>query len=314
MATVDRRIVFLDTETATVRGAPHLLEIGAVRVEDGEVVDRFVSLVRPQVPIEPEAGAIHGIGDEDVRDAPDAGEVLARFSAWVGEDPMAAHSARFDAGVIGFECVRWSAPMPPGPVLDTLKLARKCLPDAPDHKLETLCQHLDIEVDVRHRALPDAVSCWKVFEACTERIELSPERSELSIGRSELSIGRSELSIERSELSPGRSESSTGHVEPGPDSIWLAVLARAGARLTIASAAPRTPRLAPRLRPLEVACGARARVSLLYGEEDRLATMVVAPRLFFESGRAGYMEAECARSGLLKTYRLDRVRRVQPLA
>src|SRR6185295_7974553 len=105
--TMDRPLVFLDTETATLRGAPHLLEIGAVRVVEGEVVDRFDSLVRPQVPIEEGASVIHGIVDEDVRDAADAREVLERFGAWVGADPMAAHNARFDAGVIGFECIRW---------------------------------------------------------------------------------------------------------------------------------------------------------------------------------------------------------------
>jgi hypothetical protein len=71
---LDRPIVYLDTETATLLGAPHLLEIGAVRVVDGEAIDRFDTLVRPQVPIEAEATAIHGIPDDAVRDAPDAGE------------------------------------------------------------------------------------------------------------------------------------------------------------------------------------------------------------------------------------------------
>jgi len=86
---LDRPIVFLDTETATLLGAPHLLEIGAVRVVDGEAVDRFDTLVRPQVPIEAEATAIHGIPDDAVRDAPDAGEAIARFLSWLGDDWMA---------------------------------------------------------------------------------------------------------------------------------------------------------------------------------------------------------------------------------
>src|SRR5262245_22584790 len=108
-------------------------------------------LVRPQVPVEERASAIHGIADEDVRDAPDAGEAIARFSEWLGDDWMVAHGARFDAGVLGFECVRWDLPMPTGPMLDTVKLARKLIPDAPDHKLSTLCQWLEIEATIYHR-------------------------------------------------------------------------------------------------------------------------------------------------------------------
>lgn len=154
---LDRPFVVLDTETATILGAPHLLEIGAVRVAEGEVVDRFETLVRPQVPIEAEAIAIHGIGEDDVRGAPDAKGAVESFFAWLQGDWMAAHGARFDAGTLSFECVRWGVPMPGAPILDTVKLARKLLPDAPDHKLPTLCQLLEIETPVHHRALPDAV-------------------------------------------------------------------------------------------------------------------------------------------------------------
>ena len=265
---MDRPIVFLDTETATLLGAPHLLEIGAVRVVDGEAVDRFESLVRPQVPIEPEATAIHGIEDDAVRNAPDAGEVLARFLEWLGEDWMAAHGARFDAGVLAFECVRYGLTPPGSPILDTVKLARRLLPDSPDHKLPTLCQILELETAVHHRALPDAVSCWQVFEACLEKLP------------------------------------------PEPPATAAELLAHCNPPVSIASAAPRPPRVAPRLRPIVEAMQARARVTVLYGESAELSMLAVSPRILFESRRRGYMEAECARSGLLKTYRLDRVRRI----
>jgi len=265
---MDRPFVVLDTETATLLGAPHLLELGAIRVQEGEVVDRFETLVRPQVPIEAEVSAIHGIRDPDVREAPDAGEAIGRFAAWLGDDWMAAHSARFDAVVLAFECVRWGCSLPGTPILDTLKVARRLLPDAPDHKLPTLCQVLEIETPVHHRALPDAVSCWKVLEACLDRLP----------------------------------------IEPAPS---LAVLhGLCGEPVTIPSSSPRPPRLSPRLRPLEDACRARARISILYGEDGGAARLEVTPRILFVSRRKSYLEAECARSGLLKTYRLDRIRRI----
>ena len=266
---MDRPIVVLDTETATLLGAPHLLEIGAVRVVDGEAVDRFQMLVRPQVPVEDGAFAIHGIADQDVRDAPDAGEVLTHFCAWLGDDWMVAHGARFDAGVLGFECVRWGVPMPSGPMLDTVKLARQLITDSPDHKLSTLCQWLDVEATIYHRALPDAVSCWKVFEACVERMPADPA--------------------------------------PCAELLW----SLCGRPVTVRTAAPRPPRIAPRLRPLEEACRAGSRLTVLYGEAERTSALCISPRILFESRRRGYMEAECARSGLLKTYRLDRVRSIQ---
>jgi DNA polymerase III epsilon subunit family exonuclease len=265
---VDRPIAFVDTETATLLGAPHLLEIGAVRVVDGEAVDRFESLVRPQVPIEAEATAIHGIENEAIRDAPDAGEVLARFLAWLGEDWMAAHGARFDAGVLAFESVRWGLPLSSAPMLDTVKIARKLLPDSPDHKLPTLCQVLDIDTLVHHRALPDAVSCWKVLEACVERL---PE----------------EVTTTSQDL-----------------------FAISQPLVTVALAAPKQPRIVPRLRPIEAAVRSGTKVTFLYGETDQVSRLSVLPRILFESRRRGYMEAECLRSGLLKTYRLDRVHRI----
>ncbi len=163
-------LIILDTETATLHGAPHLLELGAVRVVDGEIQDQFESLVCPQVGIEAEATEIHGIKDEDVRSAPLPEEALLEFREWAGEDHFAAHNAKFDAGVLGFEYARLGLTPPPGMFLDSLKLARKHIPEAFDHKLSTLCQHLDLEEGPHHRALSDAVYCWMVIAECIERL------------------------------------------------------------------------------------------------------------------------------------------------
>ncbi len=265
-------IAVFDTECATARGTPHLVELAAVLVVDGDVADRFESLVRPQVPIDADATAVHGIRDGDVRSAPDATEALGRFVDWLGAVPwMAAHSARFDAHVLAFEFVRTGLTPPDASVLDTLRLSRKAFPDAPDHKLDTLCQLLAIEVDVHHRALPDAVSCWKVLEA-----------AQAAIARD----------------------------EPGQDVDWPALQARIGATITFRSEMPQPARLTPRLRALDEACRTQRRVTIVYGEEGQLAHLPVSPRLLFRHDKKNYLEAECTRSGLLKTYRLDRVHQV----
>ena len=64
---MDRPLIALDTETATLGSPPHLLELGAVRVLDGEIQDTFEALVCPAVPIDPGAEMIHGITEEQVR-------------------------------------------------------------------------------------------------------------------------------------------------------------------------------------------------------------------------------------------------------
>ena len=286
---MNRPIVAFDTETATLRGAPHLLEIGAVRIVDGDVVEHFEALVRPEVPVEAAASAIHGIVDDDVRAAATAGEVVAEFVRFIGDDWLAAHSAAFDANVLGFEAARHGIELPRSPLLDTVKIARRLISEAGDHKLETLTQHLELDVDVHHRALADAVSCWKVLEECVARI-----RDQVAADRS----GRA-----------GRAERPESR-ERDDGGLWTELLGHSGRCSTLASAGPKPPRLSPRLRALESACRERSRVTLLYDADGGLARLPVAPRLLYAIRAKGYLEAECVRSGTLKTYRLDRVQRV----
>jgi len=166
---MERPIVALDTERPASRGAPHLLELAAVRVVEGEIVDQFDSLVCPAIPIEPAVTELHGIDEGQVRDAPPVEQVLGEFTDWVADDWMVAHRAEADAELLAFEYQRARLEPPPGLFLDTLTLSRRYLPDAPDHKLATLAEYLELEQFDSHRALPDAVTCWKVLEECLEQ-------------------------------------------------------------------------------------------------------------------------------------------------
>ena len=92
------------------------------------------------------------------------------------------------------------------------------------------------------------------------------------------------------------------------------LLARSGLPLSLASGVPGRPRRFPRrLRPLERACASGEPVTLIYGDDEHEAParLPVRPRLLYELGDHGYLEAECGLSGTLKTYRLDRVARVE---
>ena len=185
---MDRPLVFFDTETATLAPPPHLLELGAVRVVNGEAESHFVSLVRPQVPIEPETTLVHGIEEGEIRDAPTAAEVLEQFNEWLGDDWLVAHNATADAQVLAFEYARADLTPPSAAILDTLPLAKRYLPDSPDHKLGTLCHYLELEADRQHRALEDAVASWKVFEACLGEMEEEPTSLEILAQQSVVTI------------------------------------------------------------------------------------------------------------------------------
>ena len=96
------------------------------------------------------------------------------------------------------------------------------------------------------------------------------------------------------------------------------LLAACGAPVTIPSSAPAQPILKTRHRPLVAAMKSGSGVQLTYGKAEKglsfqPAILPVLPRLLYRRGEVSYMEAECSRSGLLKTYRLDRIHRVAPL-
>lgn len=268
---MDQPIVVVDTETTGLHGAPHLIELGAVRVFDGEIQDSFESLVCPQVPIDPAASEVHGLGDENVAGAPPASEVLADFFTWLGEDWLCAHRASFDARVLAFEASRAELALPEQPWIDTLALARKLIPESPDHRLDTLCEVLGLEEGEHHRALADAVWCWQILEACAERLD--------------------------SEKTPTRAALLT---------------ACRGLPVTMPAEAPKPGRsLKPRHRRLGNACRERSEVTLIYGSTEQAPVpLAVRPQLLFHDRDRSYLEAECRSSGLLKTYRLDRIQRV----
>jgi DNA polymerase III epsilon subunit-like protein len=224
------------------------------------------------VPVAPEATEVHGLSVDDLRDAPAAPEVLAGLTEWIGDAWIAAFSARFDAQALGFEYARAGIDPPDTPLLDILPFAKRCIPDAPDHKLGTLIEYLELEPGPRHRALSDAVAAWQVADACAQA----------QGGWAELSAAE--------------------------------LLERCGLPLHLADAGPREPRRQrSRARALTRAAQNADEVTLVYGEPGtESARLLVEPRLVYEMNDHGYLEGLCVRSGLLKTYRIDRIQRILP--
>ncbi len=148
----DRAFVVFDVET-TSRDAQQgaLVEMAAVRVKGGAVIDRWSTFVDPGAPIV--GRQLHGITDEDIKGAPGPADAARTFLDWAGEDMVVGHNVGFDLAFLeGAAGVRYE----PGDYLDTLVLARAAYPDQDAHKLADLARFFDLQPEPNHRALPDA--------------------------------------------------------------------------------------------------------------------------------------------------------------
>jgi DNA polymerase III subunit epsilon len=161
----------VDTETNGLGGeACELTEVGAVLVGGGELHDRWSSLVRCNRPLGRGIQRFTGITQEMLADAPGLEEVLPRVAELMDGRVLVAHNAPFDRRVLrrGFELIGLEWPNPP--VLCTVALARKLLPLQNRRGLATLADALAIDVELSHRALPDAETCARVLCAMFPRL------------------------------------------------------------------------------------------------------------------------------------------------
>lgn len=159
-----RTLVSLDLETTGLDiQRDSIIEIGAVKILDGTIVDKFETLVNPGFVISAETSHITHIYPEDLRNAPPIEEVLASVQQFVGDAPVIAHNAAFDLGFM-----RRFGILKKNIAIDTYELASLLLPSAPRYSLGTLAELLDLSLENQHRALADAQATgllyWKLWE------------------------------------------------------------------------------------------------------------------------------------------------------
>lgn len=133
-----------------------VVEIGAVRLEAGQIVAQFQSLINPGFPLNPFITELTGISDAMLADAPAARPVINDFQRFVGNSPLVAHNASFDLRFLEAEFSRYDHPVP-AHIGCSMLVARRIFPDAPNHRLGTLISYLELPRARRfHRALDDA--------------------------------------------------------------------------------------------------------------------------------------------------------------
>jgi len=166
----DEFIIF-DIETTGLSAVNcKITEIGAVKVKNGEVLERFNTFVNPGVPIPENIVKLTGITDEMVADALPIAEVLPQFFQFIGDRMLVAHNAVFDTGFIRQAAEELGLPFD-NPYLDTLAMSRYMNPDLKNHKLDTLVKYYNLGEFNHHRACDDAEILSKIFFCMTNRLE-----------------------------------------------------------------------------------------------------------------------------------------------
>lgn len=168
----DNNVVVLDTETTGFSLAHHeLTQIAAARVENGEIVDWFVTFVNPGKPIPEDVAHLTDIHDEDVADAPSASEALADLAAFVGDAVVVAHNAEFDRNFTTKHPTGY--PLLENTWVDSLDLSRIALPRMKSHRLIDLVKAFGAPRST-HRADEDVAATCALLRILLAAVEAMP--------------------------------------------------------------------------------------------------------------------------------------------
>lgn len=164
--------VLFDLETTGLNPeSDAIIEISALKVKNGEIIDEFSTLVNPCMHIPYVASCVNGIVDDMVKDAPEIEEALKDFIAFVGNSVLMGHNIkRFDLPFIQRDAVRCFGKQLSNDYVDTLFVAQRYLPELDSHSLESLADYYEISYDGAHRALADCHINKKVYDCLAKEI------------------------------------------------------------------------------------------------------------------------------------------------
>lgn len=156
--------VVFDVETTGLSSRfDKIIELAAVKVHNGEIVDKFESFINPHEPLSEVIKNLTGITDGMLVDAPEFKDVLPKFKEWVGDAIFVAHNATFDMGFIdtAYETLGYG-PSTNG-VVDTLEITKVLNKDLKRHNLAALSRYYNVELVSHHRAIYDAEATGYIF-------------------------------------------------------------------------------------------------------------------------------------------------------
>lgn len=140
-----------------------IIEIGAVKIENGEVVDTFSHFINPEIPIPYNITKLTSITDDMVMDAPVIEVILPQFLEFVGDSVLVAHNAGFDTGFIK-KFAKDMGLTVDNSIVDTMTLGHILCPELGKFTLDRICKHLGIKLENHHRAVDDAAATADIFK------------------------------------------------------------------------------------------------------------------------------------------------------
>ena len=158
--------VVFDIETTGFNAnSDSIIEIGAVKIKNGEILDKFDELINPNRPIPKKITELTQIDDDLIKDCDNEENVVKRFLEWAKDDPMVAHNAKFDTSFIVRACNQYNIKTFDTTVCDTMEISRILNPELSRHSLSALTKRYAIEFneDEHHRGDYDALATAKAF-------------------------------------------------------------------------------------------------------------------------------------------------------
>ncbi len=154
----DVTLIIFDVETTGFSAEKNrVVELGAVKIRNGEILERTNWLINPGRTIPKRVTKVHGITDAMVKNKPSFAEVYPDFLAFIGDGLLVAHNARFDVDFVRAEITRAEQPLPSNAVIDSLKLFRRWYPGSASYKIAALTEHIGLAAEGLHRGDVDAV-------------------------------------------------------------------------------------------------------------------------------------------------------------
>jgi DNA polymerase III epsilon subunit family exonuclease len=169
----DLDFVVVDVEATGAKTPPNrLIELGAYRIRGRKIVDKFLSLVNPEIPIPRFVAALTSISNEMVKNAPVFANLAPQWLDFVSDSVLVAHNAPFDTSFLNHEISRvYPGHRMVNPHLCTVRLARRVFPDLSNHRLDTIASHFSIPIVSRHRAGSDALATAEIFLLLLTQLE-----------------------------------------------------------------------------------------------------------------------------------------------
>lgn len=168
--------VIFDTETTGLSAVyDSIIEIGATKMKDGEVIDRFDKFINPGHPLSEITTNLTSITTDMVKDAPDETVIVGEFMDFIGDDILVGHNVTFDMGFMNAALTRMGRPRLAMPVIDTLEMSRTLHSEYRNHKLDSLAKRYNIVLEHHHRADSDAETTgylmYKLFEELEDKFD-----------------------------------------------------------------------------------------------------------------------------------------------